>query len=220
MIRVNARLFKAASVCQAREEETTRHYLCGVSIEPHPDGALLAATDGHCLVVILDRGGAAKRKAIVALPGVLQGALVEEADEEDEFGNRARPEDRTLRIDDAGIAVIEGYAASAASCLIADEFPPWRKVFPRAAPTQQPAQAFGARYFARLAEVAGLLCDHEGGAVQIAAMGPEDPALVFFPRFRDAVGVLMPVRDGLTESELTTPAWTGAAAPDAQEPEQ
>jgi hypothetical protein len=199
MIRVNARLFKAASLFQAKENETTRFYLCGVSIEPHPEGALLAATDGWCLIVILDREAEARRKAIVGLPAVLQGVLTDNA------------ADRTLRIDDAGVAVIDGHAASAGNCLIDGEFPNWRKVFQRAA-TQGPAAAYRGRYLGIFAEVASLLGDRDDAGVQIAPTGPEGSGLVFFPRFRDAVGVLMPVRDGLTESELTVPAWIGLTA--------
>ena len=59
MITVNARLFKAASLFVSGED--TRNYIQGVCIEPHPEGALLVATDGRRVVAILDRKGSAER---------------------------------------------------------------------------------------------------------------------------------------------------------------
>ncbi len=215
MIRVNARLFKAASLCQGSDE--TRHNICGVHVEPHPQGALLVATDGHRLIAILDRRGEARRKATIALPGVMLRALVEDVVEEcdgDDGGilMRSRCEDRTLRVDDAGIAAIGGQVSSAESCIIDGAFPDWRRILPRQPAASRPAPAFTGQYVAAFAEIADLLGDRGYKAIQIAPASLDGPALVFFPHFRDAVGVLMPIKSRFEEPELCLPVWIGAPA--------
>lgn len=216
MIRVNARLFKAASLFRGTED--ARYYLTGVCVEPHPEGALMVATDGHRLIAILDRGGACDRTAIIGLPALMRRALVEYVDEveRDDDGEvidctRVRCEDRALVVDDGGYAEMPGHLRALEKCEIDGKFPNWRSILPKrdvSAPLIS-LPAFNGSYVAAFAQAANLLGDTDHQIIHIAPVDAEAPALVLFSGYRDAFGVLMPVRYAIAQDELRVPAWVG-----------
>ena len=53
--RTIVRADKLMAIEPFQSSEETRYYLHGVHIEPHAEGAILVATDGHTLAAILDR---------------------------------------------------------------------------------------------------------------------------------------------------------------------
>ena len=53
--RTIVRANKLMAIEPFQSSEETRYYLYGVHIEPHAEGAILVATDGHTLAAILDR---------------------------------------------------------------------------------------------------------------------------------------------------------------------
>ena len=58
------RVFRGMKI--AESDDSPRHYLCGVFIEPIEDGgAWIVATDGHVMLVQRDRSAAAKETAIL-----------------------------------------------------------------------------------------------------------------------------------------------------------
>jgi DNA polymerase III beta subunit, central domain len=225
MIRVNARLFKIASLFQSTDE--TRYYLNGVCVEPHPDGALMAATDGHRLIVILDRSGACERTAIIGLPTLMRRALVAyvdevERDDDDEVIDRTRVccEDRTLTVDGDGYAEIAGHLRACEKCVIDGKFPDWRRIVPKrdvSAPVTS-LPVFDGNYIAAFAEAANLFGDTDHQIIHIAPVDAEAPALVLFSGFRDAFAVLMPVRSAIAHEELRVPAWAGIPDQAQKEP--
>ncbi len=215
MIRVNARLFKVASLFQSTEE--TRYYLNGVYVEPHGNGALLVATDGRRLMCILDRGGSCDRAAIIALPALMRGALVEyvieDDEDEDEPAERKRKlgDDLVLVAGDDGHAEIEGRLRALEKCEIDGKFPDWRRVLTSIRPLQPSPlpPALNAEYIFDFAAAAKLLGDDEHARVHCVSHGDEAPALIFFPHCRDAFGIVMPTRSrsGLAVEEMRLPAW-------------
>jgi DNA polymerase III beta subunit, central domain len=212
MIRVNARLFKAASLFSSTDE--SRYYIHGVCVEPHQEGALLAATDGHRLIVILDRSGLAERNAIIKLPALMMEALVEEIEnrECDECGaiTHVRCDDRTLLVPDDNLAEIVDQFRALESCEIKGAFPDWRVVMRGAAScglVPRVTPAFDSRYLADLARMADLLGDAQYARVHVVATDAEGPALVFFPAYHDAVAVIMPTKSTFEQDQLRFPTW-------------
>jgi DNA polymerase-3 subunit beta len=64
LARVNPKYFAAMALFMAKQD--VRHYLNGISVEPHPDGgAIIVATDGHRLAVIHDPDGWCSKQFIV-----------------------------------------------------------------------------------------------------------------------------------------------------------
>lgn len=68
---------KLVAIEPFQSSEETRYYLTGVHIGPHPEGAILVATDGHTLAAMLDRDA-----AVAGLPAIWGHRI------KDEFGRR------------------------------------------------------------------------------------------------------------------------------------
>jgi hypothetical protein len=224
-IKVNAELFRLAFECVSTEE--TRYYLNGVYVEPRAEGgAYLVATDGHRLIVILDEHGSASEAAIVKLsPATLK------------LCKPAKP-DLTRRLEVAGqeakiIAIsappstLEEPVGIQAGVLIDGTFPDWRRVIPPDEPVKAKAEAkatsgllpaFNPEYFTSMSRIGAGLAKAAGGIVatiKIVPRGASDPALVLWPSFPLAFGLLMPIRHSMPDALptwLTTPAGQSKAA--------
>lgn len=216
MIRVNARLFAAASICIGKEE--TRYYLTGVRIEPHHEkGALLVATDGHRLICIHDVEGECTAPAIIKLPDAMVSACVEwitEYDDEDGtvIGRTISGSDRSLIVGDNGRAAIKGHFQTLSDCRIDGTYPEWRKVIPKAVAGERAVPSFNASYLGQFGECAELLGDRNKRIRLMGGAGLGDPALVLFAR-PYAFGVIMPTRDD-GDVSLSVPKF--AALPQAE----
>lgn len=173
--------------------DTSRYYLCGVSVEPHDGGAICAATNGHCLGAMLDRDGFCSEKAIFRLPPEIKprrGALLvspwlvgiqpakgkghislveaapKKAEDTAAFAIE-RVEDCVIRIGDA---IIEG------------AFPYWRRVVPM--PGDKDAiRGFNGEYVKAF-----------GKYMTLRGADEASPHLVQIHGEPDFIGVLMPMR--------------------------
>jgi hypothetical protein len=197
LIELDANLFRAAYVCVSTEE--TRYYLKGVFVEPHPvTGALLTATDGHRLIVIYDEKGICTKSTIVSL---------------DSIGLRAcAPHNKTLRrllVRPDGIIEIPGAFLSSKSCIIDSTYPEYRRIIPDREWPNKPA-SFNVAYFKDFERIGGMLSAADGKksdykAIRVLTGDKDgDPALVLYPHFDAAFGILMPMRADIGGG---LPAW-------------
>jgi hypothetical protein len=203
---VSAELFARATLCQAKE--VTRYYLNGVHVEPSPaGGALLIATDGHCMVVLHDPAAIVSGSAIVALtPAMLKACRARQArfDPADRVvvvcGQAAGVLSVTEREDPAGYD-LQGVGVACYqphSALIDGSFPDWRRVVPSSQCPEKPQGVFDPKVIARVAEALGV--EAGKGVAVISSGGPNDPHFVraLFPA--PAFGIAMPLRSDATLS--------------------
>lgn len=184
MIKVNARYFKAASVCMSHEE--VRYYLNGVYVQPcAAGGATLTATDGHRLICIHDAAGVCDKPAIVGLP---KGALA------------ARWLQGEVTVGEDGLFRHETFV-SLKPVVVDGTYPDYRTVVALAeAEGFRPGAlpAFNPAYIGDFAKIASLLGVNRDAAPEPIRMVPgkteSDPALVVFPNFSQAFGIVMPIR--------------------------
>lgn len=171
--------------------DSYRYYICGVYVEPHPAGGVVAvATDGHRMVVIRDDDGS------ISAPSVLRFDRKFLAD------CRRKPDLKVSTKD--GIAVL-GDKASLGTCEAIDgTFPEWRRVVPTPKKTGCSA-SFQARYLGSFGPLANWLSSSDQGPLRVSSDDDSGPALVQFMSDR-AFGVIMPVRwGGANYGKL--PAW-------------
>ena len=117
MIQVNANLF--ARVAMAQSTEAARYYLNGVCIQPHADGATMAATDGHMLLAAIDTKGKG--------PFLPEGIIISLGKE----GLKAAAKGQTLTIDpNTGQARVDGLWISPGTTIVDGAFPAWRRILP------------------------------------------------------------------------------------------
>lgn len=215
MIRCNANLFRIATACQSKEE--TRYYLCGVLVEPHhTKGVQLVATDGHRMLVIHDENGFADESAIISLGadglkhckqkrGMRRDVVIEtgaaDATISDVFDNK----DGTLESTPVAVAF---------KVRIDGTFPAYRKVLPDTFPADG-MPSFAGVYLASMGNIGVELAQHftdwtprDSGPHRkdglIARGDANGPALVTWPSFDKAFGILMPIRH---ESNASVPDW-------------
>lgn len=123
--------------------EETRYYLCGISIEPHPNGgALCIATNGHVMGLVHDVDAICDRKTLVSVAG-LKKLAKKPAQRDQELWLSLRNEDRS---DNYACLIQAENAAEACEAdplgpntievahqvLIEGTFPDWQRLFPRA----------------------------------------------------------------------------------------
>lgn len=202
------RLTSALRVKPFISDERVRYYPSGVSVEPHRDGAVCAATDGHKLGAMLDREGFCSEKSIVRLPGIIRApsgkllaspwlvgiqppkakghiSVVEAAPKKAEDTAAfaiERVEDCTIRIGDA---IIDG------------TFPAWRLVIPKLG-DKDTIRGFNGEYVKAFGK-------------QLTMRGADEasPHLIQCYNEPDFVGVLMPM---LVVSR-PLPEWLSAKDP-------
>lgn len=242
MLRFNANLFRIAFSCASGEE--TRYYLKGVYVEPHAQGGVtLTATDGHRLLCVRDETGFADESAIIALGDALKHCKPKRGERRDVViatGSKdaavvntieypARDE-KTNAVIPNEMVVEDSPLAMAYGVRVDGSFPDYRRVVPSAF-SDKGAPGFAGNYLAAFGDVATEIAVHTGqkasrhstdcaSPVRILCADDErpegSPALILFPRFENAFGVLMPVRIA-TDAPIDVPAWFRfPAAPMAQ----
>ena len=184
-IKINADLLRLAAICASTEE--TRYYLNGVYVEPHEDGVLLVATDGHRLVCLHDPDGAATGPAIIRT----DKRFLRECKT---AKNESVP--RLVRISGTVAGVYndpewtpDSVALTQMSdALIDGTFPDWRRIVPEYHEGQ--CGGFNAKYLADFGKIAAEL---DTPAIQLRAKDEMSPALVQLDS-AGGFGVLMPMR--------------------------
>lgn len=185
--------------------EATRFYLCGFYIEPHPaGGALIVATDGHCLGCFYDQEASCDEAGIVGLTAETARAC--------RPGKADAPRDRWLVVQGTPAAATArvSLAKSAAEALASDEalisqgtalvdgvFPDWRCVVPLE-PRRVVADCFDARLLRRFE-----LEDSKPSPITILSSKESKAALVVCGR-TDFFGVIMPMR---APRRMVMPGW-------------
>jgi DNA polymerase-3 subunit beta len=194
----------------------TRYYLTGVCVEISPSSVTYVATDGHILF-------AAHREAPKGEDNTLTGtwiiphALIKAVKLGRKLGETATLERSPI----GGELLLRQDGASAVSFAPVDgTFPDWRRVVPagqwepltpdRLIKSGNEVNQFDPALLARL-QRAGQ--DLEMGKVPyVHHPEPGNPSVVTWPGYRDALGVIMPVR--VADDPWTAPQWvTSTAAP-------
>jgi hypothetical protein len=200
---VNADLFR--NVARAVSTESTRYYLNGVFIEPHPcGGTYLVATDGHRMIVAYDPQGETDGRHIVPAPRDLLRQTI-------------RKRARGISLGDARRIVATGNAvqvrsggdivASFAIEAIDGVFPDWSRVVP-AMPEHGSASAHNPAYVSDLMDLAMDLraCGWPGLLPRMMSAGEGSPSVITYGADAPVFALLMPIRS----SEAAMPAFYGA----------
>ena len=221
MIRVQANLFRIASMCVTSDK--TRFYLQGVYIEPHHHmGVTLTATDGHRLLCIHDDIGVCDQAAIVRLsPDALRACKPAKGDPSYatrmvSIGDRDKRAFVVLETAEPPFAEV----AVSPDCLVDGAFPDWRSVVAsNLGPQEGEAKlsSYNQAYVASFCDIARELAAGRDKTPGIIMTGGHhgNAALVQFPGCDHAFGLLMPMRLPSDFRAAVAPYWFAAKAPTA-----
>jgi DNA polymerase III beta subunit, central domain len=177
--------------------DATRYYLGGFYVQPHADGALIVATDGHTIAVFHDASGIVKKPGIIKLSATTLAACKMA---------RKGPSPRRLIVSGNRAEVYQYWISEAnRGRLVAAEddvvidatFPDWRRVVPKMPEKFGPA-TLNYRYVARFQKITNGV-----GYPQVTMYATDDssPVVVLTDR-EDFIGVVMPIR-----AEPKYPVW-------------
>jgi len=183
--------------------EETRYYLNGVNLEFTPDGVIMAATDGHRMIVLRQPYGehaATAAHASVIVPRDLVAKL--------KVNKRDGDAMTTLTIGDDGRLTFEHAGESFGGSRIDGTFPDYRRIVPQDL-DGKPAQ-YNPAYLADFAKARKELGGDRTTSPVVRYNG-ENPAVVDFAYGTgfQAVGVIMPIRD---RTDTTYYSWASAPA--------
>jgi DNA polymerase-3 subunit beta len=210
-VTLNIRALRATLVAVSTEE--TRYYLNGINLEFTPDGIVMAATDGHRMIMLRQPYGehaATGAHASVIVPRDLVAKLKVKHKTLDET---------TLTIGDDGRLTFEHAGESYGGSRVDGSFPDYRRVMPQDL-DGKPAQ-YNPAYLADFAkarqELTGSKLDKDGKGSPIVRYNGENPAVVDFAWDTgfDAFGVIMPLRTTDRTLYYTWASAPAAAWPDA-----
>jgi len=207
-VTLNIRALRATLVAVSTEE--TRYYLNGINLEFTPDGVVMAATDGHRMIVLrqpYSEHAPTGAHASVIVPRDLVAKL--------KINPRMKTLDTTdLTIGDDGRLTFEHAGESYGGARVGGNFPDYRRVVPQDL-TGETAQ-YDPIYLADFAKARKELGGDRTTSPVVRYNGGS-PAVVDFAYGTGfhAIGVLMPIRD---RTDATYYSWANAPAaawPDA-----
>jgi DNA polymerase-3 subunit beta len=206
MLKVTLSIRALRAVLVAVSSEETRYYLNGINLEFTPDGVVMAATDGHRMIVLRQpygEHGATAAHASVIVPRDLVAKLKVKHKTLDET---------TLTIADDGRLTFEHAGESFGGSRIDGAFPNYRQVMPK--DLNGVAAQYNPAYLADFAKARvelGAEPTKKGGASPVVRYNGENPAVVDFAYGTgfQAVGVIMPIRD---RTDTTYYSWASAPA--------
>ena len=210
-VTLNIRALRAVLVAVSTEE--TRYYLNGINLEFTPDGIVMAATDGHRMIVLRQPYGehaATAAHASVIVPRDLVAKLKVKHKTLDET---------TLTIGDDGRLLFEHAGESFGGSRVDGNFPDYRRVVPKDL-DGKPAQ-YNPAYLADFAkarqELTGSKLDKDGKGSPLVRYNGLNPAVVDFAWDTgfQAFGVIMPLRTTDKTLHYTWASAPAAAWPDA-----
>lgn len=179
--------------------EATRYYLNGISFEPHADGVIMVATDGHRMGVILDKDGQCDAPVIYSIDKAILAACKKKSEVCACF---AAPDPGLCRVIDAATGDTRAIGAAIA---IDGTYPDWTRVIPRDAEDYRAAPfAFNPKYLADFKAVAKY-GGSEFGIVEIHVTDEKGPAVIRVAAVPEFFGLLMPMRFGDTSQRI--PDW-------------
>lgn len=208
---IDAATFGRVYHCVSKEE--TRYYLNGLNVEAGAEGALMVATDGHCMACALDRVGIVFGQGIVQLSAEMLKACRASKNSGAVLyvkGQRAMlagpTDDRAAVLAAFDIAAADVLCLQMRETLVDGSFPDWRRAVPTDAAK---CETLAPTTFsvAVLDRVQKALADPHSRTRLFRLYGQDanSPHLVVRPGGHDAFGVLMPVRD---VGQAPTVGWT------------
>ena len=206
MLKVTLSIRALRAVLIAVSSEETRYYLNGINLEFTPDGVIMAATDGHRMIVLRQPHG--EHAATAAHPSVIVPRdLVAKL----KVKHRVI-EETTPTIEDDGRLTFEHGGDVFGGRAVDGVFPNYRQVMPKDL-DGKPAQ-YNPQYladFAKARKELGGDPGKNGGTGPVVRYNGEGPAVVDFAHGTgfQAVGVLMPIRD---RTDATYYSWASAPA--------
>jgi len=208
MLKVTLSIRALRAVLVAVSTEETRYYLNGINLEFTPDGVVMAATDGHRMIVLRQPYGehaATGAHASVIVPRDLVAKLKVKHKTLDET---------TLTIGDDGRLTFEHAGEMFGGSRVDGTFPDYRRVVPKDL-DGKPAQ-YNPTYLADFAKARKELGGDRTTSPVVRYNG-DSPAVVDFAYGTDfqAIGVLMPIRDRTETTYYTWASAPMAAWPDA-----
>jgi len=207
-VTLNIRALRAVLVAVSTEE--TRYYLNGINLEFTPDNVIMAATDGHRMIVLRQPYGehaATSAHASVIVPRDLVAKL--------KINPRMKTLDTTdLTIGDDGRLTFEHAGESFGGSRIDGTFPDYRRVVPQDL-DGKPAQ-YNPAYLADFAKARKELGGDRTTSPVVRYNG-DSPAVVDFAYGTgfQAFGVIMPLRTTDKTLHYTWASAPMAAWPDA-----
>ena len=205
-VTLNIRALRATLVAVSTEE--TRYYLNGINLEFTPDGVIMAATDGHRMIVLRQPYGehaATAAHASVIVPRDLVAKLK----------IKHKTLDTTdLTIADDGRLTFEHAGESFGGSRVDGVFPNYRRIVPQDLDGE--VAQYDPIYLADFAKARKELGGDRTTSPVVRYNG-ESPAVVDFAWGTDfqAIGVLMPIRDRTDATYYTWASAPAAAWPDA-----
>jgi hypothetical protein len=205
-----------ARVVPFASENDIRYYLNGVCIEPHEDGAILIATNGHMLAAIQSPDSYVTETCILSLNKRFTTEIRK--------AGLKRDSQSFVELKDAAsypeVVVLGGrlhrhvaYVSPHRPALVDGKFPEWRKIIPLDDDLVDGlAGSYNARYVQAAAEAAGLAngprSRYNGIRFQRSKKaGDSGPVIVRTSENRSMIILVMAMRDELTQ---TMPDWTRA----------
>lgn len=175
-----------------------RYYLCGIYIEPHPDGgAILVATNGHVMMVIRDEFAHCSERALFK---VSRDAL-KHCTERLKGNVTINPITERLTIS-GGYPVGELYVQPG-KCLIdgPDKFPNYRKVLPKFDQLKRALADSLNNFYVITAAKAIDINSKFGNGMKFWQASNFGPVLVRYDRAPEYIVVIMPMRESITDEE-------------------
>jgi hypothetical protein len=224
IVRIDAQ--DLARVAPFVAKQDVRYYLNGIYVEPHADGAILTATNGHIAAALFSSKSFAAEARILDYPKRLAAEIRKAALARALYETRLE-----VREGDAWPEIVSttGYAkspvrhveyVSPGKPFIDGRFPDWRKIIPAELIDGLPG--FVNSDYVRLAVEAmsgfqlGKRRYH--GVTFQHGPAPDSPIVIRSTDAPDLVVVIMPMRG--TFDNKTLPDWTRHAATKASEPEK
>lgn len=205
-VTLNIRALRAVLVAVSTEE--TRYYLNGINLEFTLDGVVMAATDGHRMIILRQAYGehaATGAHASVIVPRDLVAKLKV---------RHKVVEETTLTIADDGRLTFEHAGESFGGSRVDGTFPDYRRVVPQ--DLNGEAAQYDPIYLADFAKARKELGGDRTTSPVVRYNG-DSPAVVDFAWGTgfQAIGVLMPIRDRTETTYYTWASAPAAAWPDA-----
>jgi hypothetical protein len=197
MIQINANLF--ARVAMAQSSDPGRFYIGGVHVSAHPSGTgvILAATDGHMMLVAYDAAGT---------PPTQEGGHIINLGKD---GLKAAAKGETVTLDPVtGDASVDNAWRSASSTLINGTFPDWRRILPRPATEGEALTHTAASFDPNLLQTLGKALSEtpkSPGALRLRAADASNAHLATIANGLPIFGVVMPMR--APDGGDTLPGW-------------
>jgi len=199
MIKFSAKYLPALMKFMAKKD--IRYYLMGIHIEPDPKGgAILAATDGHRMLVIKDKDAECKESAIF---NISRAAAVF-CKKEGAYVTIDTEAQRLTILDEAANELF----LQPGKCLIEAKFPIWQRVLPDFTKLQQSSLSYTAPEYISDAVMVHPGSGHKrvGHGCRFWQENENGPVIVEYSQHPEYIAIIMPLRTDMSAGGID--AWT------------